>query len=293
MPIARINGVELYVESHGEGFPLLHIHGGFGGLGTGAVSAPPPWLGRFAEHFRVLLYDRRSSGRSEFPEVPHDMAQFADDAAGVLDHFGIERAHVWGISAGGPIALEFALRHGRRVRSLAVSDSAPWLSRDGELLERLRERIRVLEEEGAEAAYAARRSGGTVGLDLFKSSKPRGTPGPSEAEAAARAAQADAIRAQLAAVPREERIAKYAGELRTYAAYLDYDASASLAEIEAPVLIQYGSADRVFPDVPWAALTQAMPNATFVPYAGADHGLQARVPASLDDLEAFFAAHTP
>ncbi len=291
--MALIHGVELHVESHGAGFPLLHIHGGFGGLGTGATSEPPAWLDRFARQFRVLLYDRRSSGRSAFPQTPHTMAQFADDAAGVLDHFGIERAHIWGVSAGGPIALEFALRHGGRVEALAVSDSAPWLSRDTALLERLRERIRTLEDQGAEAAYAARRSGGTVGLDLFRSAPHAGAGAPDAAEVAARAAQADAIRAQLAAIPRAERIARYAGELRTYAAYLDYDASARLAAIEAPTLIQYGTADRVFPQVPWAELCAGMPRARLMTYPGADHGLHARVPASLADLEAFLIAHTP
>jgi len=49
MPIANINGFAMYYETKGKGFPLIFIHGGFGGLGTGLEAEVPAWRDRFAE----------------------------------------------------------------------------------------------------------------------------------------------------------------------------------------------------------------------------------------------------
>lgn len=268
MPTAPINGTDLYYETRGEGFPLVYVHGGFGGLGTGAGAAVPSWVERFSAHFRVILYDRRSSGRSGFPESDHSLEQFAGDIRGLLAHLGCDRAHVWGTSAGGQITLAFGLEHPDAAASLVVAESAPWLSRDEELLAKLRERIGILKTRGVDAAYAARREGGTVGLNLFGASRPT----PRQGDQSARNAQRDLIRAQLAQIPREERIAKYAGELRTYAAYADWDASPRFAELDMPLLLVYGTADSVFPNAGWDALAKDRPNVRYRPVEGAEHG---------------------
>lgn len=285
MPTADINGTALYFETHGEGPPLVYVHGGFGGLGTGGGGTIPAWVEQFSTDFEVILYDRRSSGRSAYPESPHSMTQFADDIRGLLRHLGHDRAHVWGTSAGGQITLAFGLEHGDAAASLVITDSAPWLSREADLVAKLKARIEVLETEGPKAAYEARREHGTVGLDLFAGSRPA----PSERDREARAAQADAIRAQLAKIPREERIAKYAGELRTYSAYLDWDGSSRFDELSMPVLILYGTGDSVFPNVPWDGLVQGHANVTYHAFEGAEHGLAG--PEVLAEIKAFLKAH--
>ncbi len=288
MTIAQINGTDIYYETHGSGFPLVFVHGGFGGLGTGQGGNIPAWVDEFARSFQVILYDRRSSGRSGFPETPHTMGQFATDIRELLRHVGHERAHVWGTSAGGHIAMAFGLEYPEAAGTLVIAESAPWLSRDRELLARLNERIAIMKTGGADAAYEARREGGTVGLNLFAATRPA----ESIAEERARKERADAIRAQLATVPREERIAKYAAELRTYEAYAGFDASARLGELTMPVLVVYGTGDTVFPNAGWSELARGRENITYLPVEGAEHG-QATTPETLEAILAFLRANTP
>lgn len=289
MPYAALRGADIYYETHGRGFPLVFVHGGFGGLGTGQGGGLPSWVERFAREFLVVLYDRRSSGRSSFPEAPHSMEQFAGDIRGILRHLGHERAHVWGTSAGGQITLAFGLEFPEAAASLVVAESAPWLSRDQELLDRLRERITILERRGAEAAYEARRTGGTVGLNLFAASRPAAD----AAESRARDERRAAIQAQLAQVPRAERIAKYAGELRTYAAYVAFDATDRFAELNMPLLIHYGTGDTVFPAAGWEILAAGRRNVLYRAYDGVEHGAVLSQPGAVDEVLEFLRANTP
>lgn len=115
MPTARINGIDLYYEEQGSGVPLLLIMG----LAADSVA----WMFQrdaFAARYRTVLFDNRGVGRSSKPEGPYTIPLMADDAAGLLDALGIDRAHVVGISMGGMIAQELALRHPQRVRALVL-----------------------------------------------------------------------------------------------------------------------------------------------------------------------------
>ncbi|MQA00536.1 MAG: alpha/beta fold hydrolase [Dehalococcoidia bacterium] len=289
MPTAAINGTEIYYETHGSGFPLVFAHGGFGGLGTGAGGNVPAWVERFSEHLQVILPDRRSSGRSGFPDVPHTMSLFASDIRELLRHLGHDRAFVWGTSAGGPIATTFGLEHPDAAAGLVIAETAPWLSQDPDLLGRLRGRIEVLTTSGAQAAYDARREGGTVGLNLFAATRPAET----EEEQRARDQRRAAIQGQLAQVPREERVAKYGAELRTYAAHLDFDATSRFAELKMPVLIVYGTGDTVYPDVPWATLAEGNPNIEVRLFEGLEHGAASNTPEGEAAILDFLRRHTP
>lgn len=115
MPIARINDIDLYYETAGEGEPLLLIYG-LAGRGNGFVKQVPA----LSDSFRTITFDNRGVGLTEQREEPFSIADIADDAAGLLDHLGIESANVFGISMGGMIAQEFALRHPQRTGKLAL-----------------------------------------------------------------------------------------------------------------------------------------------------------------------------
>ena len=289
MPTAAINGTEIYYETYGSGFPLVFAHGGFGGLGTGAGGNVPAWVERFSQHFQVILPDRRSSGRSGFPDVPHTMSLFASDIRELLRHLGHERAIVWGTSAGGPITITFGLEHPDAAAGLVVAETAPWLSQDPELLGKLRERIDILNANGVDAAYEARREGGTVGLNLFAAARPA----ESEEEQRQRDERRAAIQAQLAKIPREERIYKYGAELRTYAAHLDFNATARFKELKMPVLIVYGTGDTVYPNVPWTELAEGMPNVEVALFEGQEHGAASNTPEGEARILEFLRSHTP
>jgi 3-oxoadipate enol-lactonase len=121
MPVASVRDIEICYEIGGGGPRLLKI------WGTSAdLRRPPTGFDRYlATRFTVLAFDQRGMGRSGKPERDYTMADYADDAAGLLDAVGWERAAVLGYSFGGMVAQELALRHPGRVARLAlVSTSA-------------------------------------------------------------------------------------------------------------------------------------------------------------------------
>ena len=75
---------------------------------------------RSPREYRVLTFDQRGSGLSEKPDMPYSIAMLADDTAALMDHLGISRAHVIGVSMGGTIAQELVLRHPQKVRSVVL-----------------------------------------------------------------------------------------------------------------------------------------------------------------------------
>lgn len=114
---ADIRGIRHYYEVAGEGTatPVLLIMGfGFSG------KAWRPQVTAIQEHHPVVWFDNRGIGESGAVHDPYDMGDLADDAAGLLDHLGWKQAHVVGVSMGGMIAQEVALRHTHRVRSLTL-----------------------------------------------------------------------------------------------------------------------------------------------------------------------------
>jgi pimeloyl-ACP methyl ester carboxylesterase len=110
--IARVNGTELYYEMAGSGHPLVLIHGG--GVDSRAWDDQFPV---FAEHFQVIRFDLRGSGKSGHVLVPFSNAE---DIKGLLDHLGIRQAHFIGISRGGGFSFDFALEHPARVSALVL-----------------------------------------------------------------------------------------------------------------------------------------------------------------------------
>jgi 3-oxoadipate enol-lactonase len=96
---------------------VLYVSGTGGDLRV----RPGPFQSPLASHFHLLAYDQRGLGQSSVPPGPYTMADFADDAAGLLSAIGWAEAAVVGVSFGGMVAQELALRHPRRVNRLVLA----------------------------------------------------------------------------------------------------------------------------------------------------------------------------
>ena len=84
-----------------------------------------------APRFRVVRMDARGHGRSEVSPRPYSLEQLADDAAGVLDERGIQKAHWVGLSMGGMIGQAFALQHADRLGRLVLANTTSAYGPDG------------------------------------------------------------------------------------------------------------------------------------------------------------------
>lgn len=117
MPYASINGIDLYYEVHGEGFPLVLSHG----IGSNHLH----WwqqVPEFSRHFQVVLFDHRGFGFSKDTNQLGPKA-FIDDLEGLLTHLGIGKAFLCGQSMGGITLGGYATRHPERVAALVLSCS--------------------------------------------------------------------------------------------------------------------------------------------------------------------------
>jgi 3-oxoadipate enol-lactonase len=122
MPVAPVNGIELYYELGGrdDGPPLLVI----GGSGQ-TLAMAPALANPLAQHFRVLAYDQRCLGRTGWGDRQPEMADYAADAVGLLDHVGWPRVPVIGTSFGGMVAQELAVTHPERVERMVLACTSP------------------------------------------------------------------------------------------------------------------------------------------------------------------------
>jgi pimeloyl-ACP methyl ester carboxylesterase len=117
---AQIGGIELQYEVRGSGEPVVLIHGSFIADGLRPLLTEPS----LTEQWRVFLYHRRGFAGSTHLDAPVSMAQKAADCRALLEHAGIQRAHVVGHSYGGNIALQLALDAPDLVHSIALLEPA-------------------------------------------------------------------------------------------------------------------------------------------------------------------------
>ena len=116
MPYLHARDLDIYYEQAGEGPRLLYISGTGGDL----RSKPNQMDGPLPKRFTVLAYDQRGLGQTSKPDVSYTMADYGDDAAALMDALGWERAMVMGVSFGGMVAQEIALRHPNKVERLVL-----------------------------------------------------------------------------------------------------------------------------------------------------------------------------
>ena len=224
MPIANINGANIWYKETGEGPPIVQFHGG-GYCHLNFQYATP----LLAKHFRVIDFDLRGCGQSDRPLQHYDFDVWSSDAAALMDKLGISKAHVHGTSMGGTIAIHFAANYRRRVDKLVLNACTARLDRSGRI--HYQNAIDIVEHIGVNnhtlASFLARQALSREFLD---------TPGADEA--------IDRTQEILAANVSPEIYKRF------YRALLAADFRPQLRKINASTLVIGGEHDMI---TPWVA----------------------------------------
>ena len=116
---ADINGLKMYYEIHGDGFPLVLIHGGGSTLETTFGRIIPT----LAKTHRVIAVEMQAHGHTADIDRPLSFEQDADDIAALLKHLKIPKANIFGFSNGASTTLQVAIRHPQMVNKIIVAST--------------------------------------------------------------------------------------------------------------------------------------------------------------------------
>lgn len=115
-----VNGLEMYYEIHGEGKPLLLLHGAWMNIDANWAGLIPTLAGTH----KVIALESQGHGRTNDRDTPITYQGMADDAAAALTALGIEKADVFGYSMGAGIALQLAIRHPEKVDRIVMASGS-------------------------------------------------------------------------------------------------------------------------------------------------------------------------
>lgn len=252
MPLADVNGIQLYHDSMGSGPPILWIQG----LGADHTA----WLAQtysFRQSYRCLVFDNRDVGRSAKVAAPYGLADMAEDAAGLLAALGVPAAHVVGLSMGSSIAQELAIRRPEAILSLTLVSG---LARpDARLVHLLKAWADIYEKAGAIEFYCQ----GLAWMYSYRFfERPRSIAAMLR-YVAAHPQPADAFRRQAEASMR-------------------HDAATRLAEITAPTLVVAGEEDILVPRRLTRELADSIGGASMVVIEEAAHSVNVEQAAAFN-----------
>jgi pimeloyl-ACP methyl ester carboxylesterase len=254
----------LSFESTGDGPEVLLI----GGLG---MTAGDWWrtVPVLARSFRVITFDNRGVGRSDSAQPPSSVPQMADDAAAVIAASGVDSAYVYGVSLGGMVAQELALRHPDRVNGLVLGATTPggFLAAppDPGVLAYFMRHGTMTSEQAAWAAVPHLYSRRT------------------QAEHPERIAEDAARRLSGAVDPSVYKAQASAG--------MRHDARSRLGAILAPTLVVHGEEDAVVPPANGRTLATHIPDAELHMWSHAGHVFTTDQPEADRQIAAFLERH--
>ena len=245
MPRVRVSDISIFYDTRGDGEPLVLIMG----LGGGSSL----WwrqVASFSEEYHVLTYDSRGVGRTDKPDIPYSMDMLVSDAAGLLESLGIASAHVYGVSMGGMVAQELALRHPKLVSSLILGSTTCGGSHavmpPQETLQKLFGIMSLSPDEAVKVSTSVTFSAGFIERHPKK------------------------IREWL--IRGAESLPSPMGFRRQAEAVAGFDTYDRLRQISAPTLILAGTDDQLIPAENSRILASRIPNAELVFFEGAGHG---------------------
>ena len=237
--------MELHHVRRGTGEPLLLIQG----MSGTHVSWGDPFLEALEGDFDLVAYDHRGIGFSPPTGTPFTIAELADDAAALLDRLGWDSAHVMGISMGGMVAQELALRHPQRIRTLTLGCTycgGPGSSLAGP---------EVLQELGVAQMSGDLDVAIEAGYRLNTSEAFRADP-----------SHYAAFREMAVAVP-----AKIATIMLQMQAIGGHDTQSRLPQIDLPTLVIHGTEDRMLPFANGELIASLIPGARLELLDGVAH----------------------
>jgi pimeloyl-ACP methyl ester carboxylesterase len=235
----KVNDIQIYYEVHGEGFPLVMIHG----LGANLDWWEPRMVRELSKKFMTVLFDNRGAGRTEVSDRRYTMKLFADDTAGLMDGLGISRAHVLGLSMGGRIAQQLVLDYPQKVEKLVLCSASCGGKESVPASEDVR---RMLVADRSAAARAA------ITEDFVKNNPDL----------------VEAIRQRILKAPISDEAYR-----RQMNASLESHTYERLSQIRTPTLILHGRKDILFPPENGAILAQAIRGAKLVYLERSGHAL--------------------
>ena len=261
MPEEVINGYLMHYQTYGQGPVLVMIHGGLGG-GEGSATMMEGHAAILARHFRVVFYDRRGAGQSEAPSEGYALGKYSEDLHSLLLHLNISRAHVLGSSAGGPIAMQFALDHPELTETLLLINTMSYCQ-EAERAVRQKELEEILASQAA--------SGSAVAAANALEDR---WPGLSRNEPA---------RYQALLETNQNRVDAIA---KTIQSYLDIGNTleSRLSELTLPTLIVHGDADSRIPLLCGRQLQDSISSSELYIIPGAEHGLLSNEPRAVRNL---------
>ncbi|KYG32989.1 alpha/beta fold hydrolase [Priestia endophytica] len=115
MPKVKINNVELYYEVKGSGNAIVFTHGA-----SWNHRQWKPQIDELAKQYKTITWDVRGHGQSSLPKGKVDSEDFSKDLIGLLAHLNVKQVHLCGLSMGGHISLQTAIRHPEFVKSLIL-----------------------------------------------------------------------------------------------------------------------------------------------------------------------------
>ncbi|MDY0063131.1 MAG: alpha/beta hydrolase [Myxococcota bacterium] len=251
MPYADLGGTVLRYRVIGAGPPLLLIRG--------LARCAEYWLGfedELARDHQVILVDTRGVGGSDVPPPPYTTAAMADDLARLLAHLGLSPVHVFGLSLGGMVAQQLALRYPYRVARLAIGCCSPGPRLGGRL-----------DPVGASKLLTAFVLPGALRRRLVAEVTLSLPPGERRTWVIQRWEELG----DLWPVP-------VAGLLGQLAAAALHDPGPALGRVHLPCLILHGTEDRLLPLVNAQRLAEVLPAGRLEILPGAGHDLVAEQP---------------
>jgi pimeloyl-ACP methyl ester carboxylesterase len=244
MPKAKVNGINIDYMVEGQGEPLVMIMG----LG-GARSSWRFQTGTFKRYYRTITFDNRSVGKSDRPADPYTIKMMADDALGLMDHLGIQKAHVLGVSMGGMIAQELAINHPERVDKLVLGCTFAKAGTDADSPE-MKMALETYGKSPQDEASQRRLVSAMLGLSFNKRSN------------------------RVFILPFAKiavRFSSISGTIEQMKAISTHDTTGRLGMIRAPTLVITGTEDRLVNPASSEMIASLVPNSKVVRVPGGGH----------------------